>query len=520
MNAVHASFVEHRLLIHAPLGKDAALIESVVSKEAIRCHTCADLDEVLHELTLGAGALILVEESLVQNGEQLRIALSKQPHWSDIPVLLLTAPGAGSRTVARTLEWPCNVTLLERPVRIRALASAVRSALRARERQYQTRTHLEQQEQADKRKNQFLATLAHELRNPLAPISSGIQTLRLSCQPPPAAATLAVMDRQLNQLVRLVDDLMDISRITRGAIELRRDVMSLATAIDVAVETSRPLIEARGHTLQVLHATESQLVDGDATRLSQAIANLLNNAAKYTDIGGKLRLEVSQKDGYAVITISDNGVGISAADLPRVFDMFMQGQPTPDHFNSGLGIGLSLTRTLVEMHGGTITATSPGPHLGSQFTVRLPLVQAAETGPAQPAPQLALGDTIRILVVDDNEDAADSLAELLHILGSDVTVAYDGVTALQKMDALRPDVVILDLGMPGMDGYETARCIRNDVRHARTLLIAVTGWGEQAVTDRTQAAGFDHHFTKPVDIGEIQALVQAHLRQDFKRDPL
>jgi PAS domain S-box-containing protein len=356
-------------------------------------------------------------------------------------------------------------------------------------------------QEADRRKNEFLATLGHELRNPLAPLRTGLEILQLADGDPRAQAQArAMMSRQLDQLVRLVEDLLDLSRISSGRIELRREPVALADCLHGAVETSRPLMDARGHTLELDVPAEPLVVEGDALRLTQVFANLLNNAAKYTDPGGRIEVGVARDQQDVLVTITDNGIGIAASLLPRVFDMFIQDHDMVQG-QGGLGIGLHLVQRLVAMHGGEVTARSAGRGLGSTFVVRLPLVEAAvteqPTATAEAASALQAGCQ-RILIVDDNHDVADSLAMMLTLLGHEVRLAYDGLTALSIAADFRPSVILLDLGMPTLDGIETAARIRAAPWGRETLLVALTGRGQENDRRRTQAAGFDIHLVKPV----------------------
>ena len=500
--------LERRLLVLAPIGKDASLVESMLRKDAVTCLACADVQGLSRELERGAAAMLIAEEALPHDG-RLTELIQHQPPWSDLPILILTRPGADSAAVARALRTLGNVTLLERPVRVTALASAVHSALRARERQYQTRAHLLEREDADRRKDEFLATLAHELRNPLAPIRNSVSLLRLSGAAGPAGQMWEMMDRQVNHMVRLVDDLMEVSRITRGKIELRKGVVDLAEVIAAAVETSRPLVDAAGHELTLTLPPEALLIEADAVRLAQVFANLLNNAVRYTDPGGRIGIAAKRDDGSAVITVSDTGVGIAAEALPRVFDMFVQANARDSRAQSGLGIGLTLVRSLVEMHGGSVAARSAGVGRGSEFVVRLPLArhEAARVPAAAGATARKFAGLPRVMVVDDNRDAADSLAAVLKLLGAEVRVTNDGRSALDAVAAFRPAVVFLDLGMPGMDGYETARHMRARDDTRSVLLIALTGWGQESDRRQTQAAGFNQHLVKPADITALRAVL-------------
>jgi PAS domain S-box-containing protein len=363
--------------------------------------------------------------------------------------------------------------------------------------------------EADRRKDEFLAVLAHELRNPLAPIRNSLHILRLTCQQDPAAERVGeMMERQVNHLVRLVDDLMEVSRITRGKIELRTEPVEVAAVIRSAVETSRPVIEAAGHQLALAIPPEPLTLEGDPVRLAQVFANLLNNSAKYTRPGGQILLSVRQDSNEAVISVRDTGVGISAVMLPRVFDMFMQVDRHADRAQGGLGIGLTLVKSLVELHGGSITAHSEGPGRGSEFVVRLPLaaVERRVQDPVKSSPPAVLGPR-RVLVVDDNCDAAQSLGMLLKVLGADVRVVYNGPDALEALASYKPDLVLLDIGMPGMDGHEVARRIRQRPEFQDVTLIALTGWGQEEDRRRSQTAGFDYHLIKPADMSALQTLL-------------
>ncbi|HTN83934.1 MAG TPA: GAF domain-containing protein [Sorangium sp.] len=367
----------------------------------------------------------------------------------------------------------------------------------------------------DRRKDEFLATLAHELRNPLAPIRTGLEILQVSGSAEQEGKILGMIERQVGHMVRMVDDLLDVSRITRGKVELRRERVDLRAVLNSALETSRPLIEAAEHELAVRLPAEPLLLDADPTRLAQVFANLLNNAAKYTPRGGVIRL-AGQRDGAAVVVrVMDNGVGIPADMLPKVFDMFTQVVRSIDRAQGGLGIGLTLVRRLVELHGGTVHAESEGPGQGSTFTVRLPLAAvalAAAEGPASrprssgPATRDATA-ALRVLVVDDNVDGAESLALLLRMSGHRTRAVHTGPEALTAARELGADVVFLDIGLPGMDGYEVARRLRADPGFAGLVLVALTGWGTEDDRRRAREAGFDHHLTKPVDAADVRRLV-------------
>ena len=368
--------------------------------------------------------------------------------------------------------------------------------------------------EANRLKTEFLATLAHELRNPLAPIRSGLQFIRRAPGDTAAVGRVhEIMERQLDHLVNLVDDLLDVARITRGQVELRRERVDLATVLHAAVETSMPLIEAARHGFDLRLPSEALVLDADPTRLTQVISNLLNNAARYTPKGGRIVLAAERDTNHgvdqAVITVSDNGIGIAPAALEDVFKMFTQVGQAQQPGSGGLGIGLSLVRSLVELHGGTVEAASAGTNAGSVFTVRLPLAAPLAAPVAEAAPEdhgAPIGRSV--LVVDDNRDAAETLAALLNMLGHSAPVANDGRQALRMLPSLMPDVVFLDLGMPGMSGYEVAEAIRREPRFAGIRLVALTGWGGAADRARTAQAGFDEHLTKPATVEAIEDVLR------------
>jgi PAS domain S-box-containing protein len=357
--------------------------------------------------------------------------------------------------------------------------------------------------EANRRKDEFLAMLAHELRNPLAPIRNAVQILRVQ-ESSAHDLTWArdIIDRNVSQMVRLVDDLLDVSRITRGEIRLQRSPTELADVVELAAEISRPLIDSRGHTLSVTIPETPIRVDGDGTRLAQVVANLLNNAAKYTDEGGQIWLSLEQEDGDALLRVRDTGVGLPPEKLEEIFELFTQVDRSSDRSQGGLGIGLTLVRRLVEMHGGRVEARSEGLGRGSEFLVRIPLLaepSAAAHPEEKPAAEPAGGPALRVLVVDDNVDAANTLAMLLEINGHRVYTAHDGPAAIESSRAHKPDVMLLDIGLPGMDGYEVARRLRALPELSGAVLVALTGYGQDEDRRRSAAAGFDHHLVKPVD---------------------
>jgi len=362
--------------------------------------------------------------------------------------------------------------------------------------------------EADRSKDEFLAMLAHEIRNPLAPIRTAVQLLKVeTLSEAQRVKAREVIERQVEHLVRLIDDLLDVARITRGAITLQRERTDLADVVARAIETSRPLIDARRHDLVLELPAQAVAVDGDAVRLSQVVANLLNNAAKYTESGGRILVRVERDGHEAVIRVRDNGMGIPAPLLHKVFDLFTQADRTLDRQFGGLGIGLALVRRLVDLHGGSVGAHSAGLGHGTEMVVRLP--SAVETGTRAPGPSAApeadtpAARSCRILIVDDNRDAADSLALSVQLAGHTVCTAYGGQEGFELASAFAPDVLLLDLGMPGLNGFEMAERIRQQPWGKTLALIAVTGWGQEKDRLRTREAGFNAHLTKPVSGPEL-----------------
>ncbi len=367
---------------------------------------------------------------------------------------------------------------------------------------------------ANRRKTEFLATLAHELRNPLAPLSNGLHLMRVaSGKPEVVEKTRQMMERQVQHMVHLVDDLLDVARISTGKVELRRRPVDLKEIVGTAVETSTSLIEAGGHQLEVRMPPAPLPLDADPTRIAQVVSNLLNNAAKYSPPGARITLDVRRDGQEAVLAVTDTGVGIAPEALTKVFEMFAQVGPHGEgRPQGGLGIGLSLVQSLVALHGGRVEAASEGVGRGSTFTVRLPLTHAAGTSQAPQAQLDADAARLNVLVVDDNRDAAESLAVLLEIGGHATRLAHDGKGALAVAPELQPDIVFLDIGLPDLSGYEVARQLRNIPGLQRTMLVALTGWGTEEDRKRTRDAGFDRHLTKPAELPAVEELLRAAAR--------
>jgi signal transduction histidine kinase/CheY-like chemotaxis protein len=371
------------------------------------------------------------------------------------------------------------------------------------------RNRVEELQASERHINEFLAMLSHELRNPLAPM---VNALALMHKVPASehSPMLAIIERQVAHLSHIVDDLLDVSRITRGKILLQMQIVDLNEIVSSALQASQPEIAARGHQVQSQFPVEPLIVDADPTRIAQVALNLINNAAKYTPAGGQIAISVRRENNHAVIAVRDSGIGISPELLPKVFDLFMQGDRTLDRTEGGLGIGLTIAKRIVEMHGGSMTARSSGPGKGSEFTVLLPaIVVPARPAPMQKVARSAPASRRRLLVVDDHRESADTLAMLLTVMGHEVEKVYDGQAAIELAARTHPDAVLLDIGLPVMNGYEVARALRNAPESSRMVLIAISGYGQDEDRRRSREAGFDHHLVKPVEPAELARIIDA-----------
>ena len=426
-------------------------------------------------------------------------AILRVPGPSELPVRLLAAYSrARRRFTTDEIEF------------LRALADVLGMAVERKRLEGELKLRVRDLAEADRRKDEFLAMLAHELRNPLAPVRNGLQILRLAGENPRVVAhTREMIDRQVQHLSRLVDDLMDVSRITRGKVDLRMQPVDLAEVAGRAVEEVRPLVEARKHRLTMAHPAGPARVKADPTRLTQVVANLLNNAAKYTDEGGEITLTVDRVGENAVVRVRDSGVGISPEMLSRVFELFTQVDSTLDRAQGGLGIGLTLVKSLVELHGGQVEVSSEGVGRGSEFVVRLPILVDAPQDNATRPPDEGPVVPRRVLVVDDNLDSAESLATLLQLGGHEVVTAHNGPKALDAAATFQPEVVLLDIGLPGMSGFEVARSLREQPATRSALIVAMTGYGQDTDKQRSREVGIDHHFVKPLDPNDIRRFLAA-----------
>jgi len=517
-----------RVLALAPTARDAATTLQLLHGAGIEASAYDELSILCEEVENGAAALLVTEEALAPpGGEFVCDLLRRQPAWSDLPLLVLTRNTASARQV--DFELFGNVTLLDRPVRVATLVSAVKTAIRSRERQYQLREHLREQERArealrdaDRRKDEFLAMLAHELRNPLAAIVAASAVLRQSeASSPVVRRQQEVIDRQSRHTARLIDDLLDVSRITRGRIELRKQTLEVGEALSQIVESARSAAASRAQTLLLTLPREPLYVDADVARFEQVVTNLLTNASKYTGNGGTIRVALKGISSPSAppeveLSVRDTGAGIAPELLPRVFDLFIQAERTLARSEGGLGIGLTMVRRLVEMHEGTVEARSDGLGRGSEFIVRLPAIAPPAAGADRRTRQSAYGRTPErvtktVMIVEDNRDAAQSMGELLELWGHQVCHAPDGEAALRLVATIEPDVVLLDIGLPGIDGYEVAERMRRSGLLRGATLIALTGYGREEDRQRAGAAGFDRHLTKPLDPDLLRTVIaEAH----------
>ena len=508
---------DERVLLVAPTRRDAAVTCSLLLAADVLCESYDTLLELADQVKHGVGVLMLTDRALFDRGiEAVLQELEQQPPWSDVPVVLLTQGQQSSAKTMEVLPRLSNVTLLDRPTSTRSMISAVQAALRARRRQYQLRDQMQAQaraqqalREADRRKDEFLATLAHELRNPLAPLSTGLQLMNTDLDERRADRVRHMMERQVSQLVRLINDLLDVSRISTGKVVLQLNRIDMRTVIEWALESSQPGIEAAEHTLRVHLPDTPVWVMGDEARLEQVICNLVNNACKYTAKRGNIMVTLTQEGGRAITKVIDDGLGIPQDMLPLVFEMFTQIDRNLDRAQGGLGIGLSLVRSLMQLHGGEVSAASAGERRGSTFTISLPVVaeESATVRASVSAQTTAAPRPLRVLVVDDNRDAADSLSLLLARLGHHTKTVYGGAAALDAAAEFQPDTIFCDLGMPVISGFEVAARLRSDPRFPPVVLVAVTGWGTDQDKRRAHDRGFDLHITKPISLEELDAVL-------------
>lgn len=494
-------------------GRLAAIIES--SDDAI---IGKDLDGVVTSWNAGAERLFgYSAEEIVGWPIRVLVPADRQDEESEILLRLRRGERVDHFESVRITKdgRPIDVSLKISPIRdgsgrIIGSSKIARDITERKRLELERRRRIEELAESNRRKDEFLAMLAHELRNPLAAINNAVQLAAMKGAADQIEWCMDVINRQVKHLSRLIDDLLEVSRITQGKIRLRKERIDLALALQSAIASARPLIEAREHYVNV-EIAENLAIEADPVRLEQIVTNLLANAAKYSDKGGQIWLSADEEAGSIVIRVRDAGVGITPEQLPHIFDLFTQGDHSLARSEGGLGIGLTLVRTLTELHGGDVTASSPGRGQGSEFVVRLPAVAPSTDGlpPAERALNPARGGGARILVVDDNADVARGMSTLLKLLNHQVWIAYDGPSGIELARGHRPNVVLLDIGLPGMDGYEVAEQLRREEFGKDLVLIAVTGYGHEEDRQRARSAGFDQFVTKPVDYATLLALLPA-----------
>lgn len=496
-----------RVLILTPTAKDAAITAKVLKDNGFIPWICESLYQLCAEAEKGAGTAVIPEESIQGDREGALVSfLSRQPPWSDFSVIVLANKGLAGRKALPAHSSFGQFTLIERPMQIAMLVSTVRAALRDRQRQYKMRDHLvllekseESLRNADRKKDEFLAMLSHELRNPLAAISNAVKLLnRTSTAEEIKKFARNTLEHQVNAMAHLINDLLDISRITSGKIVLKKEPTDLGALLERVLKGMGPQIIAAGHSVH------QELRDGiwvlaDPARLEQIFSNLLSNAIKYSNKGGNIWIKSTVSDNQAVVTFRDSGIGISPELLPKIFDLFTQAESSLARSQGGLGIGLTLVQRLIEMHDGHVDAMSSGKDKGSTFTIRIPFINR----PAHSEPALSIHHKIkkgrRVLIVDDNQDAAMTLAFFLRDCGCNVQTAFDSKDAMDKAQQFLPEAALLDIGLPDINGYELAGKFQSIPNLQDTLLIAITGYNKTEDRKLSKISGFKHHLAKPVD---------------------
>jgi signal transduction histidine kinase len=503
----------HFLLVD-DLEENLLSLEALLRRDGLSLLKARSGDEALELLLRHEVALALVDVQMPGlNGFELAELMRGNERTRRVPIIFVTAGSADMQRRFQGYEAGA-VDFIHKPIEpdiLRSKAEVFFELFRQRQQIASQRDALQAQSEAlqaaDQRKDVFLATLAHELRNPLAPLRHGLDILRISPNSPDGAEIRDMMERQLIHLIRLVDDLLDVSRVRQGKIELRKQKIEAADAIRSAMETSRPLIEAAGHTLDTDIAKEPIWLEADLTRLSQVVSNLLNNAARYTPDHGRIALSLQREGEEAVIAVTDNGVGVAADRQAEIFQLFAQVDHRMERGRGGLGIGLALVKQLTDLHGGSVEVSSDGPGKGSTFKVRLPIVAAPQAAAVSTASQAATAQPLKVLVVDDNEAVAQTVGWMLEAIGHDYRIVHSGREALPAAREFRPDAILLDIGLPGMDGYAVCRALRQEDAFKQTPIIAQTGWGQESDKAQATAAGFDHHLVKPIALAQLEGLL-------------
>jgi signal transduction histidine kinase/ActR/RegA family two-component response regulator len=504
---------EQRLLVLTPTGADSRLAVQLLRRCGFNAEACVSSEQFYRELGSDLGALIIADEALTPElVDRLISILEDQPPWSDIPVIVLSRHqtlGSTAHTFPK-LYQRANVTVLERPLKTDILLSVVRNVLSARQRQYEVRSLLNTLQQKVRERDHFLAMLAHELRNPLSVISNSLQLLNHSVEAK-RSRPLELATRQTNVIGRLLDDLLDVARFANGKISLEKENIALSTVMANAVEVCRRnMLEKRQHFTPSVG--RDVVVNGDPTRLTQLFSNLLMNASKYTPADGKIDIQCEIQGSKVAVSIKDNGIGIKPELLAHLFEPFVQGDQGIERSQGGLGLGLALAKSIAEHHGGSITVTSAGTGRGSEFTVRLP-VASAEPAKTRSEPSLngaQYNGSLRIMLAEDDADAAESLEGLLRVCGYDVHIVKDGRAALAAAFVLQPEVVLLDIGLPEMNGYELARELRERLPDRKLLLVALSGYGQPEDLRRSREAGIDHHLVKPLHLEKLQEILSEY----------
>jgi signal transduction histidine kinase/CheY-like chemotaxis protein len=516
--------LDDRILLAAPLGRDAEVMTAFMARSGLEAIAFDTADALAAAIGAGVGVIVITEEVVIPTVPlALADALHAQPAWSDVPVIVLTSAdrvAEPSAVAMRAFDMLGNITLLERPVRMMTLLSTVRSALRARRRQYEVREYVTERRQledalreraealesAGRAKDEFLAMLGHELRNPLGAIIVAARILeRSELSARQGAQPREVIMRQAKHLTRLVDDLLDVSRVTLGKVALHRKAIDVADAVTRCMAALQTALHAGEHEIVV--ETQPVWAMADETRLDQIVGNLVSNALKYTPAGGRVAVRVVPDSDSAVISVQDTGIGVEPSLLPRVFDLFVQGEERLERSRGGLGIGLTLVRRLVELHGGTVAAVSDGPGRGTTFVVRLPRVEAPHDGASPSSAVTSTPPPLQVLIVEDNEDARDMMRHLFLLAGHAVRDTGDGPAGLAMALERPPDVAIIDIGLPGLDGFELARRLRADQRGRGVTLVALTGYGHSETRARALDAGFDVFLVKPLAADDLQQIL-------------
>jgi signal transduction histidine kinase/CheY-like chemotaxis protein len=500
---------EERVLVLAEHRRDGELTRRILRAHGLDAAACLDVGALAREIERGVGVLVLGEEAL-DDAVRQRLAdlVTAQPRWSDLPIVVFAREGSSVGQLLFAFEDLCNVAVLERPVQIATLVSTVRAAVRARRRQYEVRDLIERLQESDRRKDEFLALLGHELRNPLGVILTSLELQRHLADEPGTSRHLDRIEHQLTHLSRMVDDLLDLSRISRGKVQLQRGTVDLRTAAVEARTACHGLARGKDQEVVVDVPDEPVWVDGDRLRLEQVAWNLVSNACKYSPQDSVVRVRVRQEDGWALLEVSDDGMGLEGGELEAIFEPFVQMDRSLARSGGGLGLGLPLVRQLVELHGGSVSAASGGVGAGSLFTVRLPLhVEGNEEEPEAPPqrPGGAASAGALVLVVEDIAEAREAIGELLGLWGYRPLLAADGASGLDLARRHRPPVALVDIGLPVMDGYELGGRLRRELG-ADLLMIATTGYGQDAYRERSQPAGFDHHLVTRVEPARLREL--------------